>query len=319
MDLIPAFDFQRVFVEPWQIDFAGSLQMVLMAFFVSAASGLIGTFLLLRRMALMGDTISHSLLPGIVAAFFISGSRATLPMFIGAAVAGILTVLLVEYIHKSSRVKADAAMGITFSSFFALGVLAIAVFADQIDLDADCVLYGELEFIPLFYPVEFLGLPLGTVPLVRMGLVLLGLVALIVAFYRPLVVNTFDPGLGRSLGLKPKTFHYGMMFVLSLVIVSAFEAVGPIVVIAMLIIPGASALLVASRLPHVLLVSVLLSALYAISGFHLAVWLDTTTSGAVATVALGYFLLIWAGRLLWQRGQQRAAAHEKTAPAIEAA
>jgi len=289
--MIPPFEFETTFLAPWQEDWSGSLLIVLMGFFTACACGWVGVWLLLRRMALMGDAVSHSLLPGIVIAFFLAGSRATGPLFLGAVAVGLLTVFAVEAIHQNSRIKADAAMGITFAALFALGVLMVTTMAAHIDLDADCVL----------------GLSLGTVPVARMGGVLLALGLGMLIFYRPLLITTFDAGLARSLGLNPRLYHYGLMTVLSIVIVSGFEAVGAILVIAMLILPGATALLMTERLPWVFFWTTLLAALYALLGFHLDVWLNATTAGAMVSVALLVFLVVWAGHLLLRRWRQRAA------------
>ena len=118
-----------------------------MGFLVTAACGLIGNYLILRRMALVGDAISHSILPGIAIAFLLAKSRSSLAMFAGALVAGIVTTLLIETIHRRSRVKQDAAIGIVFSTLFAIGVILISLFASQVDLDQDCVLYGDISFV----------------------------------------------------------------------------------------------------------------------------------------------------------------------------
>lgn len=310
--MIPPFDWHEVVVAVWRADFEGSLLTVLMGFLVTASCGLVGTFVVLRRMALMGDAISHSLLPGIAIAFMITASRNTFPMMIGAMIVGMLTVLAVETLQRTSRVKADAAMGITFSAFFAVGVLLITAFSDQVDLDADCVLYGELVFVPFFPRVEFWGMFWGTTPVFRMALVWLVLLGLVVGFWKELLVTTFDPGLARSLGISPAVFHYGLMLVLSLVIVNAFEAVGAILVIAMLIIPPATALLLARRLPWVLLWVTGLASVYAVLGYHLDVWLNGTMAGSMVVVALTGFLLVWVGRLLtdnwWRRAKMVAPA-----------
>lgn len=139
-NLIPPFDFQRVFIAPWTQDFASSVWIAAMGFLVATACGLVGNYLILRRMALVGDAISHSILPGIAVAFLVSGSRGSWPMFIGALVAGAVTTVLIEVIHKKSRVKQDAAIGIAFTSLFAIGVILISLFASKVDLDQECVL-----------------------------------------------------------------------------------------------------------------------------------------------------------------------------------
>ena len=147
-EFIPAFDWTRVMVEPWTVNLPITLWIALMGFLITAACGLIGNYLILRRMALVGDAISHSVLPGLAIAFLFSQSLKTVPMFIGALVAGIVTTVLIELIHKKTRVKQDAAIGITFSSLFAIGVIIISFGqTDAVHLDAECVLYGEIAFV----------------------------------------------------------------------------------------------------------------------------------------------------------------------------
>jgi manganese/zinc/iron transport system permease protein len=290
---IPTFDFYTVFVEPWTMDADTNIWLLLMGFFVSAACGLIGKFIILRRLALVGDAISHSLLPGIAVAFILTSSRATLPMFIGAVFAGVLTTVMIEFIHRKSRVKPDAAIGIVFSTLFAIGVIIITGFADHVDLDADCVLYGEIAFVPFMDPVELKGMLIGPFPVVRMAVVLLVLTGLILLFYKELVVTSFDPGLAASLGIKNSVFHYGLMIVLSLVIVSSFESVGAILVIAMLIFPGATGLLLSDRLSVILWLVTGFSFLYSLLGIHLAIWLNCSIAGAMVVVALLLFIVVW--------------------------
>lgn len=248
-ELIPAFDFQRVFIAPWTQDFGSSIWIAAMGFLVATACGLVGNYLILRRMALVGDAISHSILPGIAIAFLISGSRGSLPMFIGALLAGAVTTVLIEVIHKKSRVKQDAAIGIAFTSLFAVGVILISLFASKVDLDQECVLYGEIAFIPLEGMVELAGFKLGPPSVVRMAVVTLVVVLLVGLFYKELLVSSFDPALSFSLGINSTFVHYALMAMLSVVVVSAFEAVGAILVIAMLILPGATATLLSHRFP----------------------------------------------------------------------
>src|SRR5215210_6552073 len=146
---IPAFDFQRVVVAPWTAEFSSFVWIGLMGFLVATACGMIGNYLILRRMALVGDAISHSVLPGLVIAFLIAKTRSSWAMFLGALVAGVVTTILIEVIHRKSQVKQDAAIGIAFSTLFAIGVILVSLFADRIDLDQECVLYGEIAFVPL--------------------------------------------------------------------------------------------------------------------------------------------------------------------------
>ncbi len=293
--LIPPFDFERVFLAPWTQHFELTFWIVLMGFLVATACGLVGNYLILRRMALVGDAISHSILPGIAIAFLLANSRGTTPMFLGALAAGIVTTIIIEAIHKRSRVKQDAAIGIAFTSLFALGVILISLYASKVDLDQECVLYGEIGFVtPLTQPVVTVGgLTFGPVPVVRMALVTLVTGLLIVMFYKELLVSSFDPALAFSLGINATVMHYALMCWLSLVVVSAFEAVGAILVIAMLILPGATAALLSQRLPVVLLLTAVHAALSATTGFHLATWLDCSIAGAMVVMAGALFCLAW--------------------------
>lgn len=287
-DFIPPFDFHTVFIAPWQQSPAAYGWITLMGFFVGSACGMLGCYLILRRLALVGDAISHSVLPGIAVAYLIGRQRDSLLMLAGAMVAGLITTLLIEVIHKRTRIKTDSAIGIVFCTLFALGVLLITApagwfggaDASKIDLDPDCVLYGNLEFImaPQIW---------------AMGIVALVIGALIMLFYKELLVTSFDPGLAASLGLRPGIVHHLLMAALSIVVVNSFEAVGVILVIGMLILPGATAFLLVDRLPRMLIISVIHAALSAILGLHLGLWLNSSIAGAMVVAGSGLFVLAW--------------------------
>lgn len=302
-ELIPTFDWQRVMIDPWTVDLSLYGWIALMGFVVAVACGLVGNYLILRRMALMGDAVSHSVLPGLVIAFLFSSSRSTGPMFLGALAAGLAATVLIEAIHRKTRVKQDAAMGIAFSTLFAIGVLLVSLYSEHVDLDADCVLYGEIAFVPLEPMVTWLGVTLGPVSFVRMAAVLLCVVGLILAFYKELLVASFDEALARATGVNPTWVHYGLMAILSIVIVSAFESVGAILVIAMLILPGATASLLTDRLAVMHGLAVVHAALSAWLGVSLGVWLDCSIGAAMVVGGAAVFTLIWIGTLVarWRR------------------
>lgn len=290
---IPEFDFHAVFVAPWTTDFTLYLPILAMGFLVITACGLVGTFLVWRRMALVGDAISHSVLPGIVIAFVLSASRATWPMFLGALAAGIATSLLIDLIHKNSRVKVDAALGIVFTTLFAFGVILIAVLADHVDLDADCVLYGEIAFLPLHDSVRFLGVPLGPPAVVRMGGVTIGISLLVILFFKELQLSSFDTGLAQSLGVNPQVVHFGLMATVSLTVVSAFESVGSILVIAMLILPGVTGSLLSDRLRTILLLVPVQAVFASMVGLHLSLWFEASIAACMVVAAGGLFVFVW--------------------------
>ncbi|HEY5707375.1 MAG TPA: metal ABC transporter permease [Terrimicrobiaceae bacterium] len=295
-NLIPSFDWHRVVVQPWVDDLPITLWIVLMGFFVTAACGLVGNFLLLRRMALVGDAISHSILPGLVVAFMIFKSTNTWVVFAGALAAGMLTVLIIEFIHRQSRVKPDAAICIAFTTLFALGVVLMSMLesAGSFHIDADCVLYGEIAFVPLEPPVVWDGRELGPPSALRMALVLTAVALAIALFYKELLVTSFDPGLAKSLGMRTGIWHYGLMGALALVIVSAFESVGAILAVAMLIVPPMFAAQLSERLSFRLAWTVFHAALSALIGLHLSVWLNCSAAGAMVVAAAALFLAVWA-------------------------
>jgi manganese/zinc/iron transport system permease protein len=292
--MIPPFDWHRVVIDPWTDGFATSGWVVLMGFLVVLTCGVLGNFLLLRRMSLVGDAISHSILPGLAIAYLLSGSRSPWVMFVGALGAGLVTAALMELIQRNTRIKQDAAMGVVFSTMFALGVIIISRYAGKVDLDADCVLYGELGFVSLDTSPGATGwMAVVPMPVIIMSIVSVLVLALIGIFYKELLVTTFDPALAATLGLRPALMHYALMGALSVVVVSAFRAVGAILVVAMLILPGATAYLLVRRLPAMLLLSALHAALSAILGMHLGTWLDCSIAAAMAIVGAILLCFAW--------------------------
>lgn len=298
--LIPSFDFADVILTPWRGAFSAGqpasplgLWQVLMGFLVGSACGLVGNYLMLRRMALVGDAISHSVLPGIAIAFLLSGSRSSLAMFVGALLAGVVTTVIIEAIHRNSRIKQDAAIGIAFTTLFAIGVILISIFAGQVDLDQECVLYGEIGFITFKKSATIGGVAIGPASLIRMAIVLVCTVLLIVVFYKELLVSSFDAGLASSMGINATAMHYGLMSWLSVVVVSAFESVGAILVIAMLILPGATARLLSNRLWVMMVLTVIDCAVASLLGVHLTYWLNCSMAAAIVVAATGLFCLVW--------------------------
>lgn len=328
--LIPPFDAHTVFVEPWTSGLPVKGWIVLMGFLTSVACGWIGQHLLLRRLALMGDAISHSILPGLATAFLIasatlgprgtsgSAARDASVMLAGAIAAGWITTTLISLIHRHSRIKQDAAIGIVFATLFAVGVILITLFADQVDLDADCVLYGEIGFVPFQQPARFLNLTLGPAPVIHMAVVALLTVTLGLAFHKELLVSAFDPSLASSLGIHAPTVHSLLMAWLSIVIVSAFESVGAILVIAMLIVPGATASLLASRLPAIFALIVLHGALSSVAGLHLALWLDCSIAGAIVVAGCSLFTLAWLASILRRKSLHQPSPDHLPAPPQDA-
>jgi manganese/zinc/iron transport system permease protein len=269
-----------------------SLIVILVASCVAAACALVGSFLVLRQMALLGDAISHAVLPGIVLAFLFTGERSPLPMILGAGALGVLTVFLVEAFHRTQRLKEDASIGVVFPALFSIGVVLISRFAGQVDLDLDCVLYGEIAYAPLDL-LYFQGNSIGPKALWVNGSVLLANILFVVVLYKELKLTTFDAGLAAALGFSPIVLHYALMSMVSMTVVGAFESVGAILVVAMLIVPPATAYLLTDKLSTLLGLAVGFGVLSAVLGYWLAYAWDASIAGAMATVSGALFTLVF--------------------------
>jgi manganese/zinc/iron transport system permease protein len=249
---------------------------------VAAACALPGVFLLLRRMSLVSDAVGHVLLFGIVLAYFVVRDVDSPWLLVGAAAAGLGAVALMELLQKTRLVKEDAAIGLVFPALFAGGVLLASLYLRNTHLDADAVLLGHPDLAtadewrvgPLFVP--------GAA--VKLGGVLSVNLALLVLFFKELKLTTFDPALAAALGFRPGRVHYGLMAVVSVTAVAAFDAVGPVLVVGFFVVPAAAAYLLTDRLGVLLVLAAALGAGAAWAGTFAAAALDANTAGAVAAV-----------------------------------
>lgn len=266
---------------------ADDLWTMATAVLASVACGLVGCFLVLRRLSMLGDTISHAVLPGIAGAFLLTGTRDVLPMLLGATVVGVATALLSSGLDRWARVDRDAAMGVTFTTFFAMGVVMISLAARQVDLDPGCVLYGLLEFVP-FDTITLAGMQVPRAA-AWLGTALVVDAVLVVAFLKELRACSFDPAHAASLGLRVGLVHMGVMAAVAANTVVAFEAVGSILVVAMLVAPGATARLWTDRLTPMLWLACAIAASTAVVGYLAALGLNTSAAGMIATLSMvGY-------------------------------
>lgn len=258
--------------------------IILTGSLVATCCSLIGCYLILRRMAMVGDAISHAVLPGIVIAFLVTGSRDSIPMLIGAGLLGVLTTFLIEFFHRYARVQADASIGVTFTWLFAIGIILISVFAGQVDLDQDCVLYGEIAYVPLDLWLTDTGLSMGPRTVWTLGFVTLLIIAFIIAGYKELFLTAFDPAYAAAIGISTSLWYYLLMTAVSLTTVASFESVGAILVVAFIVAPPATAYLLTDNFKTMLVLSVLLGITASVAGYYLAVWMDGSIAGAIATV-----------------------------------
>ncbi|MBT5856167.1 metal ABC transporter permease [bacterium] len=266
------------------------LEIMLIGSVVAVACVLPGVFLVLRGVALMSDAISHSILLGIILSFLVVRTLDSPLLIIGASLAGVLTVSLTEMLIRTKRIKKDAAIGLVFPVFFSIGVILICLKASNVHIDTDAVLLGELAFAP-FHRMIMFGIDVGPHALWVMGVILVLNVALLIGFYKELKLSTFDSGLAASLGFSPVLVHYGLMTVTSVTAVGAFDAVGSILVVALMITPPATAFLLTERLPRMIGLSVLFGVLSAVAGYGFAHALDASIAGSMATMTGLFFTL----------------------------
>jgi len=283
---------------PWFT--ADDAWMLATAVLASVSCGLVGCWLVLRRLSLLGDAISHAVLPGIAGAFLLTGTRDVLPMLLGATIIGIATAFISSALGRWGRVDRDAAMGVTFTSLFALGVVMMSLAARQVDLDPGCVLHGLLEFVP-FDTVALLGVQVPRAA-AWLGGALMVDVVLMLAFLKHLRATSFDPAHAASVGLRVSLVHLGLMATVAANTVVAFEAVGSILVVAMLVAPGATARLWTDRLGSMLWLAAGIAAATAIVGTLAAIGFNTSAAGMIATVSMvgyvGSVAAVAAGRAL---------------------
>jgi manganese/zinc/iron transport system permease protein len=266
-----------------------AMAIVLTAGLTATACCLLGPFLVLRRVALMGDAVSHAVLPGIVAAFLVFQTRAPLYVILGAAVFAVVCVLGIEALRATGLVASDAAIGLVFPALFALGVLGIHRYADDIHLDLDSTIYGEIAFAP------FRTLEIGGVAFVR-SVVVIGLVALVnlvlvTLLWKELKVTSFDPEFARTIGVSPRLLSRLLLIAVAVTAVTAFEAVGAILVVTLLIVPAAAAYLLTDRLVAMVAISVAIGWVSAVAGYAGALRIDASIAGAMGLCAAALFAL----------------------------
>lgn len=248
----------------------------------NVACALVGCFLVLRRMSLMGDAIAHAVLPGLVIAFLFSGTLSIVPLFIGAAAVGLLTTFLTQTLHQYARVPSDASMGVVFTSMFALGVVLVKKYVSGLHFDVACVYEGALEYVPFAEPV--FGLPR---PLFTTLVVLVVNFIVLILLWKELKVSSFDASLASTMGFSATAMHYLLMMLVAVTTVASFEAVGSILVVAMLIVPAATAHLLCDRLGLMVFLAAVVGVAAAVLGYFAGRFFDTNYAGMM-TVAVGF-------------------------------
>lgn len=265
--------------------------IIFTASMIAISCGLLGVFMMLRKMSMTGDAISHAVLPGIVIGFLVSGTQRGLEVIIGAGILGILATLMIDWLRKKARVQLDASIGITFTLLFAIGIILISVFAYRVDLDQECVLYGEIAYLPIDLWISSSGQSFGPriMWLAILNLLLVGV--FITLFYKELKITSFDEKFGIVIGIPASAINLGLMSMVSYTTVSSFEAVGAILVVALLVVPPATAYLWTRDLRPLIQLTILTGILVSVVGYYLAYLFDSSIAGTMVTVAGIVFFL----------------------------
>ena len=261
---------------------SANLTIQLIAILISISCSLLRVFLVLKSMSMLTDTISHTVLLGIVLSFFVVHDLSSPFLIVGATLVGLFTVYLVELLKNTNLIKEDAAIAVVLSILFSIAVILISKYTANIHLDIDAVLLGELAFAP-FYKIEIFGMNIVK-GILTSGIILILNIIFISTFFKELKISTFDKTLASVLGLFPTLVHYLLMTLVSVTAVVSFDAVGATLMISFMIGPAATAYLVAKNLKAMIFYSILVGCLSSIIGFHLAKFLDVSISGSIAVV-----------------------------------
>ncbi|MER1986694.1 MAG: metal ABC transporter permease [Solibacillus sp.] len=272
--------------------------VILTGVLVGITCSVAGVFLVLRKMSMIADAISHTVLFGIVMSFIVTQTLTGISMFIGAALAGLLTAFLVQYL-RSSGIQEDAAIGIIFTTLFAVSVLLVTLYAGNVHLDVEHVLMGEIAFVP-WETFTLLGLEMPKA-VWMLGSSLLLNILILVAFYKEFKLSTFDPVYAASIGIPIVFMHYLFMLMISFTTVSAFDSVGAILVIAMLIGPAATAYLISRSLKQMFGFAISFGITAAVAGYYAAKWFDTSIAGMMAVMVGVLFVIVFMIQLLGRR------------------
>lgn len=263
----------------------------LIAIVISISCSLLGVFLVLKKMAMLTDAITHTVLLGIVLCFFIVHRLDSPLLIVGASVFGVLTVYLVELLSNTKLIKEDAAIGIVLAFLFSLAVILISKYTANIHLDIDAVLLGEIAFAP-FHLKEIFGYKIANA-LLTGGFVLIINIVFIITFFKEIKISIFDKVLATSLGLMPVLIHYLLMTMVSITAITSFEAVGATLMISFMVGPAATAYIISKKLKEMMAYSVIFGVLSSIIGVNLAIKLDVSISGAISVTIAVIFLLVF--------------------------
>ncbi len=273
--------------------------IIITASLVAINAALLGCFLLLRKMAMVGDAISHAVLPGIVVAYYFSGDKTSGLLLLGATLTGVLAAYIIDFLSRKAKIQGDASIGITYTLLFAIGMIMISSWmSGNVDIDMECVLYGDIALINLDKIIVDGNLYLGPRAF-YIEIVAFIIIAVVLLFgFKGFKLLAFNEDYAKSLGIKTSKWHYALMALVSLTTVVAFEVVGAVLVVGFLIIPPATAQLVTTKLKSMLLWACLFGITSVCIGYYVAIWLNVSITGVMVSIAgMIFFLTLLSIRL----------------------
>ncbi len=263
--------------------------IIINACIISITCGLLGCFLILRRMAMVGDAISHAVLPGIVISFLVFNGRYSFAMVMGAVLFGMIATIMIETLKKNN-LQNDAAIGLSYTFLFSLGVILVSLFTGKVDIDNECILYGEIAYTAL-NKSTFFGIWDVPESIQITFIVLVLIVLFIIKGFKGLYITSFNPEYAATIGISITLWNYSLMSAVSISTVTAFESVGAILVVAFLVLPAATAYLLTHKIKQMLILSVLIGILSSVLGYILSVLINSSISATMAVVCGVFFII----------------------------
>ncbi len=268
-------------------NFSFDFWIIITGILVVIPCSILGSLLTLKKSVMVADAISHAVLPGIVVSFLLVNSLSSIWLLFGASFVGLMSTVLIEFLRQKVKIQNEASIGITFTWLFAIGVILVSLFANNVDLDLDCVLFGQIEYVPLNDFIKIGGFEILPKPLIPLFFISITTTVLSVVFYKELKLSIFDEGFAKTIGLPSKFIHYGIMALLSLTCVAAFESVGAILVIAFIAVPAATSFLFSKQLSFMMILACCFGILGVISGTFASNLNGGMSSSGLIVITLG--------------------------------
>jgi manganese/zinc/iron transport system permease protein len=277
---------------------ADSIWIIVTASLIALSCALVGNYLVLRNQAMLGDALSHAILPGLLFAFLLFGMQNTIAYVLSCSLFGVLSIALIDLLKQHRYFNDDVAIGLSFTSFFALGVILISLFAGKVHLDYDHVLYGEIAYVPIDVWILESGSQIGPRSFWIALILLITCLLFIAVSYRFLLISSFSEELAKMQKINPRLWHYLLLSFCSIVVVVSFESVGAILVVSFLIIPSSTAYLISKSLKYMILYSFIVAVGSCVLGYFLATLLNSSIAASMAVVSGIIFTLTFTASYL---------------------